>query len=150
MPCCTPRRAQARPRGLGICTAGPTGTGCRASTTRQFQESRAQPLFPLRFRHLMEEPLRKPAPLQPDTHTNPSLQGLLLPCHLSTQDRSTLNHIKLGDTPTIKTSAPQERCSPDYFHELIGAERQHFRFTRCKSQESQSLSMNEAGRHMSF
>lgn len=61
-----------------------------------------------------------------------------------------LNHIKLYNTPTIKTSAPPERCSPDYFHVLIGAERQHFCLMQCKSQKSQSLTMNTAGRHVSF
>lgn len=144
MPCCTPRRAQARPRGLGIRTAGPAGT------TRQFQESRAQPSLPAPF----PSSQGRAAP-ETGSPTSQTLT-LTLPCRaccyhesLDTRPLHSEPH-QAGDTPTIKTSAPQERCSPDYFHVLIGAERQHFRFTRCKSQESQSLSTNEAGRHMSF
>lgn len=62
---------------------------------------------------------------------------------------SLLNHIKLYNTPAIKNSAPQERCSPDYFHVLFGAEHQHFCLMQI-SKKSHILTMNVAGRQTSF
>lgn len=111
------------------------------------------PFFPLHFCNLLKAQLfQKPAPLPVRYLHYIFTKGLAITM-LSHRYKITsfLNHIKLYNTPTIKNIAPRERCSPDYFHVLIKAERQHFCLMQCKSQKRVRvwLWMLQTGKHPS-
>lgn len=116
-----------------------------------FRKIRVQSFLSLHFRKLTEAQLfQKPAPL-PVRYLHETFTKGLAITMLSHWYKITslLNHIKLYNTPTIKNIAPQERCSPDYFHVLMWAECQHFCLMQCKSQKK-SLTMKAACRQKFF